>query len=93
MVLLSFSNDRGYVKTQIMRTFSPLFFYIVINYDIYSLFTDDIRYALTLLSKSENYKLYEGLDTKVNVRYVGIIKRDLKLDLKNIYVPERIGLH
>ena len=37
MVLLSFSNDRGYVKTQIMRTFSPLFFYIVINYDIYSL--------------------------------------------------------
>ena len=51
MVLLSFSNDRGYVKTQIMRTFSPLFFYIVINYDIYSLFTDDIRYAITLLSK------------------------------------------
>ena len=82
MVLLSFSNDRGYVKTQIMRTFSPLFFYIVINYDIYSLFTDDIRYALTLLSKSENYKLYEGPDTKVNVRYVGIIKREPEIRFK-----------
>lgn len=82
MVLLSFSNDRGDVKTQIMRTFSPLFFYIVINYDIYSLFTDDIRYALTLLSKSENYKLYEGLDTKVNVRYVGIIKREPEIRFK-----------
>ena len=28
------------------------YFYIVINYDIHSLFTDGIRYALTLLSKS-----------------------------------------
>ena len=63
MVFLSFSNDRGYVKTQIMRTFSPLFFYIVINYDIYSLFTDDIRYALTLLSKSgkiTTFRHYNG---------------------------------
>lgn len=65
-----------------MRTFSPLFFYIVINYDIYTLFTDDIRYALILLSKSENYKLYEGLDTKVNVRYVGIIKREPEIRFK-----------
>lgn len=46
------------------------------------IFTDDIRYALTLLSKSENYKLYEGLDTKVNVRYVGIIKREPEIRFK-----------
>ena len=61
---------------------SARYFYIVINYDIYSLFTDDIRYALTLLSKSENYKLYEGLDTKVNVRYVGITKREPEIRFK-----------
>ena len=38
--------------------------------------------AETVTKKSENYKLYEGLDTKGNVRYVGITKREPEIRFK-----------